>query len=164
MNAFQSTSVERVVIFGNSGAGKSTLAKQLVRGHGLSHLDLDTLAWLPASPPTRKPVPTSASEIEAFIKKNDRWVIEGCYADLLELVAPHCSEMIFLNPGVEACIRNCQSRPWEPHKYASKEAQNANLEMLIEWVRNYPTHRDEFSLEAHRRLFDQFQGAKTERT
>jgi len=69
-----------------------------------------------------------------------------------------------LNPGVDACIRNASARPWEPHKYATREAQDANLPMLIDWIRAYATRTDEFSLAAHRALFDAYAGAKRELT
>jgi hypothetical protein len=92
------------------------------------------------------------------------WVIEGCYADLLEATLLRCTQLWFLNPGVEACVENARSRPWEPHKYASKEAQDVNLEMLIAWIRDYPTRSDTFSLRAHRALFDHFSGEKYELT
>ena len=157
--------MQRIVIFGNSGAGKSTLAQQLAQSAELAHLDLDTLAWLPTTPPAvpqRRPLADSARDIAHFTSHHPAWVIEGCYADLLELVLPECSELIFLNPGVEVCVANCRARPWEPHKYASKAEQDANLEMLIQWVRAYDTREDEFSLRAHRRLYKTFNGPKRE--
>jgi adenylate kinase family enzyme len=156
--------MKKILIFGNSGSGKSTLAKELSREHALAHLDLDKLAWLPKMPPTRRPIAESTREIEHFASSHSNWVIEGCYADLLQVVVPLCSEMIFMNPGIEVCVNNCKSRPWEPHKYSSKEEQDANLEMLIGWVKNYATRKDEFSLFAHRSLFDNFKGKKLERT
>lgn len=154
----------RTVVMGNSGAGKSTLAHQLASTHALAHLDLDTLAWLPVKPPRRAPLADSLAQIDAFTASRDRWVIEGCYADLLAHAARSCTELVFLNPGVEVCIAHCRARPWEPHKYPSKQAQDRNLAMLIEWVRAYETRTDEFSLHAHRALFDGFAGAKRELT
>ena len=154
--------MQRIVIFGNSGAGKSTLARQLAREHGLAHLDLDTLAWQPGPPPRRRPLTESAAELRAFAALHPSWVIEGCYADLLELALPGCTELVFLNPGLEACIAHCRARPWEPHKYASKAEQDANLALLLDWVREYETRDDEFSLRSHRRLYDNFAGLKRE--
>jgi len=152
----------RIIIFGNSGAGKSTLAKQLQEQFELEHLDLDNLAWLDSSPPQRKPLMDSQIAITQFMEKHQAWVIEGCYADLLHMVLTDANEMIFLNPGVQTCIENCKNRPWEPHKYKSKQDQDQNLAMLIEWVKQYPVRDDEFSLNAHRRLFDDFPGKKIE--
>ena len=154
----------RTVVLGNSGSGKSTLAARLSRAGERPHLDLDTLAWLLVAPPRRRPVTDSAREIAAFMHESDRWVIEGCYADLLEVALPRTTRVVFLNPGVAACIANARARPWEPHKYASKEAQDASLDMLIGWIQEYERRSDEFSLAAHRALFDGFAGDKHELT
>ncbi len=122
------------------------------------------LAWEPAktAPPERRAVDESAREIRAFMEASDGWVIEGCYADLLQVTLARCTRLLFLNPGVDACIANARARPWEPHKYATKEAQDANLPMLLEWIQAYETRTDVFSLAAHRALFDAFPGAKLE--
>ncbi len=152
----------RYVLLGNSGSGKSTLAARLARAPALPHLDLDTLAWEPVTPPRRRAVAEGAREIASFMDANDGWVIEGCYADLLETPLPRCTKLLFLNPGIEACIANAHARPWEPHKYASKEAQDANLDMLIGWIREYETRGDVFSLTAHRAIFEAFTGEKIE--
>jgi len=89
-----------ILITGNSGSGKSTMAAQVAAEYGLEHLDLDTLAW--ESPIVRRPFDDSVAAIRAFLDRNPQWVIEGCYAGLLEAVLPHATELRFLNPGVEA--------------------------------------------------------------
>ena len=153
--------MSRIAIVGNSGSGKSTLAKRLE----LPHLDLDTLAWQPdVAPPTRRLLADSAAAIHAFTDRHDAWVVEGCYADLAALVLPRATRLVLVAPGVDACIANARARPWEPHKYASREAQDANLEMLIDWIRAYATRADACSLRAHRELFDRFAGDKVELT
>lgn len=152
--------MRRIIIFGNSGSGKSTLAKKLSREQEIAHLDLDTLAWLPTSPPERAPLSESKRAIADFFHSSDQWVIEGCYADLLAVVVADASELIFLNLPVEACIENARNRPWEPHKYISKAAQDANLDMLIDWIEQYPVRSDLFSKAAHQSLYDRFSGTK----
>ena len=52
------------------------------------------------------------------------------------------------------------SGPWEPEKYSSREEQDARLDFLIQWVRDYESRTDEYSLFRHRLLFDHFQGPK----
>ncbi|MDH4248837.1 MAG: shikimate kinase [Deltaproteobacteria bacterium] len=153
---------QRIVLFGNAGAGKSTLARVLVEREELAHLDLDPLAWLPESPPRRRPLEASLAEIQRFTSREPRWVIEGCYADLLAPLLPSADALRFLNPGVETCVAHCRSRPWEPHKYPSQAEQDANLDMLVAWVRGYETRGGPLSLRAHRALFDAFQGDKLE--
>ena len=154
-------SMKKIVIFGNSGAGKSTLAKKLQQKYNLNYLDLDLLAWSNSSIPTRKPFAESTEEINDFLSNVNEWVIEGCYADLLRHVIKEAGELIFLNPGTDVCISHCRNRPWEPHKYASKEEQDKNLEMLIDWVKQYETRNDEFSLKAHIALYELFKKRKT---
>jgi adenylate kinase family enzyme len=154
--------VQRIVIIGNSGSGKSTLAKALADRYGLAHLDLDTIAWAPSAPPTRRCLAESAAAIADFQAQHPGWIMEGCYADLAELALVHATQLVFLNPGVEVCVANCRARPWEPHKYSSPAAQDRNLAMLIAWVRGYATRDDELSLRRHRTLFDGFSGDKVE--
>ena len=152
--------MNKIVIFGNSGSGKTTLANRYVDRYHLAYLDLDLIAWEDTDPPCRKPLLDSAKSIKKFTDNNNSWVIEGCYADLLSLVVSQSTEVIFLNPGVETCLDNCRNRPWEPHKYSSSEAQNNNLDMLLNWVKQYEQREDEFSLSAHQALFDAFTGHK----
>ena len=154
----------RILIFGNSGSGKSTLARHLGKEHGLPHLDLDSIVWEPGDLAVQRPPEAIAASLSEFLAKNDRWVIEGCYGELIETAAAHCTEMIFLNPGLEACLRHNRERPWEPHKYASRQEQDAMLENLQAWVAGYYERDDPWSYRAHRRIFDSFAGWKYERT
>lgn len=154
--------MKRIIIFGNSGAGKSTLAKKYESKYSINHLDLDILAWEDTDPPKRSPLSKSMLEIDSFTSSNNEWVIEGGYTDLLQLIVPIASEMFFLNPGDNTCIENCRKRPWEPHKYESYKKQNDNLDMLIDWIKGYAIRDDEFSLLAHRKLFEKFSGKKKE--
>lgn len=153
--------MSKIVIFGNSGSGKSTFANALVEQQGLAHLDLDTVAWKPVMPPQRESLEVSHEAIKAFTQVHSSWVIEGCYADLLELVLEQAEQLIYLNLPVELCMENARQRPWEPHKYESKEAQDANLAMLLDWIGQYQKRQDTFSQLAHQKLFDEFSGNKT---
>lgn len=111
-------------------------------------------------PPKRKPLAQSEKMIQEFIRQNSSWVIEGCYTDLLQLAAPAASEIIFMNLPIDDCVTNAKNRPWEPHKYASKEAQDANLGMLVDWINMYESRQDTFSYAAHRQFFEEYSGKK----
>lgn len=152
--------MKKILIFGNSGSGKTTLASRLANEHNIPHLDLDSVSW--ASPGIRKSFDDSASEIQLFMQQNDSWVIEGCYGSLIEEVASYCTEMHFLNPGIETCLKNNLQRPWESHKYESKAAQDKNLKMLQNWVKEYASREDEYSLKSHQAIFTSFTGHKEE--
>ena len=123
-------------------------------------MDLDTLAWKPVTPPQRKPLDESKLGIVSFINSHPSWVIEGCYTDLLELAAPFSTEIIYLNLLIGTCIENARNRPWEPHKYESKEAQDRNLDMLVEWIAEYPRRDDTCSQAAHLSLYERYTGQK----
>ncbi|VAW94242.1 hypothetical protein MNBD_GAMMA20-1332 [hydrothermal vent metagenome] len=88
------------------------------------------------------------------------WVIEECYTDLLEMVVTKSTELIFMNLPVEICIANAKDRPWEPHKYESKKAQDINLEMLISWISQYAERNDTFSQASHKELYEKYTGKK----
>lgn len=151
----------KIIIIGNSGSGKSTLAKGLAAGLGLAHLDLDAVAWdLRAEEPTRAGLAESARQIEEFRAAHPRWVMEGCYADLAEMVLPQADLLIFINIPADECIENARTRPWEPHKYESKEAQDANLDFLISWIKDYDSRDDVLSQKAHLQLFEDYDGEK----
>src|SRR3954466_2111869 len=152
----------RILIFGNSGSGKSTLARTLAAQHRLAHLDLDSIVWEPSQIAVQRSADAIAGSLHQFCSEHDAWIIEGCYGELIEVATKHCTELIFLNPGVEACLANNRRRPWEPHKYASIEQQDTMLEALQAWVADYYARTGRWSYEAHRRIFDGYTGRKVE--
>ena len=151
----------KIILLGNAGAGKSTMARRLIGSSHIPRLPLDEIAWEGTE---RKPLAASLRELQRFIEHNDQWIIEGCYSDLVEAALPYCTELRFLNPGVEVCVEHCQRRPWEPEKFSSAEDQQAMLDQLIRWVRGYEARDDEYGLKRHREIFKNFRGPKREYT
>jgi hypothetical protein len=91
---------------------------------------------------------------------NEAFVIEGCYEDLIAASLDYLPRLIFLDVPAEVCERHCRARPFEPHKYASLEAQNEKLEFLLQWVRDYYTRAGRMSRAEHLKLFDSYAGPK----
>jgi len=158
--------MNKILIFGNSGSGKSTLAKFLqsqgdhVATPAYGYLDLDTVAWWPTSPPRRLPLEKAQLQIQAFMSQHSRWIIEGCYTDLLQLAQHEATTALFLDLPVALCQDHARQRPWEAHKYGDPAEQDANLEMLLQWIADYPHRDDELSLTAHNAFFEAFTGEK----
>ena len=152
----------RVLVFGNSGSGKTTYARTLATREGLAHLDLDSIVWEPGKIAVQRPRESAAAALKSFIDSQASWVIEGCYGELVRAASLHCTLLVFLNPGMKACMANNLKRPWEPHKYASLDLQNAMLSQLQEWVTGYYKREDAWSYRVHREIFDTFAGAKLE--
>jgi adenylate kinase family enzyme len=152
----------RVAILGNSGSGKSTLAKWLAARSHAALLDLDTIAWEPNQIAVARSSEAAKADVRAFCSGHAHWVIEGCYASLVTVALDASPLLLFLNPGEEQCLANCRARPWELHKYASKQEQDERLAFLLSWVREYYTRDGDMSLSGHRACFDAYSGAKVE--
>lgn len=152
----------RVAILGNSGSGKSTLANWLAKAAGLDVLDLDTVAWERDQPAVARPSTLAESDVSSFCTAHARWVVEGCYANLIEAALKLRPLLIFLNLPLESCIAHCVNRPWEPHKYGSKQEQDANLQFLLSWVADYYERGGPMSLAEHQAVFERYPGRKVE--
>lgn len=150
----------RIAILGNSGSGKSTLARHLTEVHGLPSLDLDTVAWEPGQIAVPRDPEVAMAEVKAYCTNRERWVVEGCYARLVEAALECAPLLLFLEPGVEICSAHCRERPWEPHKYRSKAEQDERLGFLLAWVQEYYSREGELSLKAHQALFEIYPGPK----
>ncbi|WP_144051451.1 shikimate kinase [Geminocystis herdmanii] len=135
---------------------------QIMPSPSISHLDLDTLAWEAQETPLRRSLSASVKDIKNFIHLHNNWIIEGCYGDLITEILPFINLLIFLNPDVDTCLNNAKNRAWESHKYKSLEAQNANLQFLEQWIKDYFDRQDEFSFSYHQQLFRSFSGKKIE--
>ena len=152
----------KAILLGNAGAGKSTLCKLMIAKNPAARLSLDEVAF--RGDANRRPLQDSIEDVKSWISGHANWIIEGCYADIIEPVLRYCDELIFLNPGVETCVSHCRSRPWEPEKFSSRQEQDENLDNLIQWVRSYETRADEYGLSRHRALYESFHGKKSEFT
>ena len=111
----------KLILLGNAGAGKTTMARRIIGDEPIPRLSLDEIAW--DDGPNRKPLEVSLRMLHAFIQSNEQWIVEGCYSDLIQAALPYCTELRFLNPGIEVCVAHCHRRPWEPEKFSSPEDQ-----------------------------------------
>jgi adenylate kinase family enzyme len=154
----------RFVVIGNSGSGKSTLAGEVASMHGLASLDLDTVAWEPGKIAESRDPAAAVSDVARFCDSNPNWIVEGCYAGLAQVALLRAPALLYLEPGLETCLANCRGRPWESHKYQTKQAQDEKLEFLLLWVGEYYRREGDQSLAAHQRLFESYEGPKRKLT
>jgi adenylate kinase family enzyme len=150
----------RIAIAGNSGSGKSTLARRLAAASETPILDLDTVAWVPGKIAVARAPAEASRDVRTFCDENESWIVEGCYSSLVEVALESGAQLLLLDPGLEQCMSNCRSRPWEAHKYSSKQEQDTHLPFLLKWVADYYSRNDDMSLGAHRALYERYDGPK----
>jgi adenylate kinase family enzyme/GNAT superfamily N-acetyltransferase len=153
----------RWAIIGNAGSGKTTLARKIAQLTGAAVLDLDTLAWAENTPsPERRPLEDTRILLESFCAEHESWIAEGCYEDMVAEILQFDPCLVWLRTSVEACLAQCLSRGFEPHKFASPAEQKAALPALLEWVAEYPDREGPMSEAAHRKLYETYRGRKHE--
>jgi adenylate kinase family enzyme len=84
----------RYVVVGTSGSGKSTLAAQLAEHLGYAHAELDALNWLPNW--QMSAVEDFREQVDA-VASRERWVIDGNYSAVRDLVWPRADAVIWLD-------------------------------------------------------------------
>ncbi|MGA2016693.1 MAG: shikimate kinase [Opitutaceae bacterium] len=150
----------RVAIIGNAGSGKSSLAAKLSSKNGIRALDLDTIYWEPGQIAVERQAPVRVAELFRFCGDHPSWIIEGCYADLVEASFSWSPELILMNPGLDACFEKRRRRPFESHKFSSKNEQDRMLDPLLAWVSGYYERDGPMSLRGHLDLYERYGGPK----
>lgn len=83
-----------MVIVGAPGSGKSTLARQLADRLDLEHIELDAINHQPDW--TTLPVPEFRARVTEATAA-DRWVTDGNYAPVLDIITGRADTIIFLD-------------------------------------------------------------------
>ncbi len=86
--------MKRVVVIGTSCSGKTTFASQLADQLSITHTELDGLHWLPDW--QMQPLEEFCSFV-AEIAGQDRWVIDGNYGKVRDIVWPRATHLVWLN-------------------------------------------------------------------
>jgi len=84
----------RFIVIGTSGSGKSTFATALAATLQVQRIELDALHWLPNW------VERDDSEFRALVAdatKGERWVVDGNYSVVRDVVWPKATDIIWLN-------------------------------------------------------------------
>lgn len=150
----------RFVILGNVGSGKSTLARALALRGALPLLEVDELTAAasrdPEARPRSDPVAVRA-QIESFCRAPGGWVVAGTAGHLIQAVLAWQPELVFLNPGPDACLRNCRERSL--HRREPADLLAWQMQQVADYYRR---DGDERSLRTHRAIYDNYLGPKRE--
>ncbi len=118
--------MKRIAIVGSTGSGKSTLAKFVADYFQLPHTELDSLYWLP-NWTERDP-----AEFRSFVDAataNDRWVIDGGYSEVRDLVWGRADTIIWLNYGFSRTLVQLVKRTIRRNAF-KEPCCNGNFESL----------------------------------
>jgi len=86
--------MERVIVIGTSCCGKTTLARRIAEVAQAPHVELDALFWGPDW------TEASPDSFRAAVKEQvsgDRWVVDGNYGTVRDLVWSRATDTIWLN-------------------------------------------------------------------
>lgn len=86
--------MRRIVVLGSSGSGKSTLAQRLSGDLDCPYIELDALHWGPNWTPV--PLDLFRSRVASAIAA-ERWVVDGNYSSVRDLVWPAADTLIWLD-------------------------------------------------------------------
>jgi adenylate kinase family enzyme len=143
--------LQRAIVVGSSCSGKTTFARSLAGALDLPHVELDALFW--NSNWVEKPHEEFRSEV-AKAAAQDRWVIDGNYRSVRDLLWPRATSIIWLNFGfvtvwARACSRTFRRSVTGERLYAgNRETLSRALfskDSILLWVlQSFHRRRREF--------------------
>jgi adenylate kinase family enzyme len=144
--------MHRIVIVGSTGSGKTTLAKELSQLVGSPHVELDALNWGPNW--TAAPAEVFRARVAEAVSA-DRWIVEGNYQVVRDLVWPRADCIVWLNYSLplvfSRLVRRTARRVLtaEPCCNGNRESLRMALskESILLWaLQTYHRRRREFPL------------------
>ena len=112
------------------------------------------LVWQPGQAAVQRPPQQARADLARFIAQRPAGASEGRCGESIATAAPHSTELLWLGPPLAPCWARALECPWEPHKYATAEAQAQMRATLLAWVEGYDRRDDDWSRRAHQRAFD----------
>ncbi|MBW4515031.1 MAG: adenylate kinase [Timaviella obliquedivisa GSE-PSE-MK23-08B] len=117
---------QRISIVGTTGSGKTTLAKKVAETCELPHVELDQLQWEPNW--TAVPVNIFQERVRLALE-GDRWVVDGNYSKVRDLVWSRADTVIWLNYPFHIVFRRSLQRTVK-RIITQEECCNGNYESV----------------------------------
>ena len=89
--------LERVLVVGTSGSGKTTFARRLAAELDQPHVELDFLYW---GPHWQARPSAEFRDLVSDALGGPRWIVDGNYGVIRDLVWPRATLVVWLNYGV----------------------------------------------------------------
>ena len=140
----------RILIIGNSGSGKSTLAQGIGSLLDIATFDLDLFRW----DGRQRRDTESAIQMTRSAGSGSRWVIEGVFGWLAEVVVERATALIWIDLQWDDCkaglLARGQRRDWN----------EADFIELLAWAEAYWIRDTDTSFKGHLRLYEDFSSTK----
>lgn len=99
--------MQRVMVVGTSCSGKTTLARELADALCVPHVELDAIHW----GPDWSECPTDEfREVVRERVRGDRWVVDGNYSKVRDLVIARATDAVWLNYSFPVVLGRALSR------------------------------------------------------
>ena len=99
--------MERVIVVGSSCSGKTTFARDLGAILGAPHVESDARYW---GPNWNARADDELRRLVAEATAGDRWVFDGNYWRVRDLVWTRATDVVWLNPSLPRCFGRCLTR------------------------------------------------------
>lgn len=86
--------MDRIMVVGTSCSGKTTLARSIAESMGIPHVELDALYWGPNW--TTRSIHEFREAVADRIRA-ERWVVDGNYSKVRDMVLARATDVIWLN-------------------------------------------------------------------
>jgi adenylate kinase family enzyme len=119
----------RISVVGTSGAGKTTFAARAAQRLRIPHVELDALYHGPNWTPTPEP---ELRQKVAQIVAQDRWVIDGNYGVVRDLVWERATTVVWIDPPLPVIMAQVIWRSVS-RGITGQELWNGNRERIRTW-------------------------------
>jgi len=144
---------QRTVIIGNSGSGKSTLAEAVASLVHISVIDLDLLHWEQDGYGVKRNEDV-ARQMALDVSNEPRWIIEGVFGWLAEIVLPKTTALVWLDFPWGLCRAGLLARGLR------RGATRRDAADMMKWAEAYWSRQTPSSFAGHSKLFNDFSRAK----
>lgn len=146
--------MKKVIVIGCPGSGKSTFAKALAQKTGLPLVHLDRLYWNADK--------TTVSKEEfahrlALAVEGEAWILDGNYANTLEMRLRACDAVFLLWYPTEVCIQGVRARKGKERSdmpWVEEEEDEEFLEYIRTFDENFmPQMQELLQKYAHKDIY-----------
>ena len=115
---------QRISFVGTTGSGKTTLARQVAQHFQFPHIELDALHW---EPNWTAALPQVFRERVSEALSCDRWVVDGNYSGVRDIVWSRADTVVFLDYSFWLIMRRLLRRTLQ-RSLKQEELWNGNRE------------------------------------